>query len=252
MNLYVCTSELKTPNALVLNGLLKDESIKLKSIYFSKASGGDKGLLFKIKRLTGYGIKNLFKIYLQKIKRLRSIESKWDVSNELSQCLSKLKSSGVITLNGEDFHPFLKAVKEDKNGILLLIYFNRIIPKRFIGPTPIINVHPGLLPDYRGAQPIFWALFNNEKKLGLSVHRVDAGIDTGPIYKSYFFENTDDSIHSNLIKSSLKLRDELPNLLHQIYELELTPIDQPESKAYFSRPDASQVSTFLGMGKRYY
>jgi methionyl-tRNA formyltransferase len=45
-----------------------------------------------------------------------------------------------------------------------------------------INVHGALLPAYRGPNPIEWALVNGEREAGVTIHAVDAGIDTGPIF----------------------------------------------------------------------
>ena len=45
-----------------------------------------------------------------------------------------------------------------------------------------VNIHTGITPDYRSADPIFWALYCNEpEKVGVTIHFVDKGIDTGPI-----------------------------------------------------------------------
>ncbi len=44
-----------------------------------------------------------------------------------------------------------------------------------------INAHPALLPKYRGPDPLFWQLMNGEKQTGLTIHRMDADFDTGPI-----------------------------------------------------------------------
>jgi methionyl-tRNA formyltransferase len=44
-----------------------------------------------------------------------------------------------------------------------------------------INTHPALLPKYRGPDPTFWHMMNGEKEIGLTVHRMDAEFDTGPI-----------------------------------------------------------------------
>ncbi|MEX2425477.1 MAG: formyltransferase family protein [Thermomicrobiaceae bacterium] len=44
-----------------------------------------------------------------------------------------------------------------------------------------INVHPSLLPAYRGPEPLFWIFRNGETESGLTLHRVDASLDTGPI-----------------------------------------------------------------------
>jgi methionyl-tRNA formyltransferase len=54
-------------------------------------------------------------------------------------------------------------------------------PIREIAPHGFINCHAGKLPFYRGRNPINWALINNEAEVGLTVHHVDEGIDTGDI-----------------------------------------------------------------------
>jgi methionyl-tRNA formyltransferase len=44
-----------------------------------------------------------------------------------------------------------------------------------------INAHPALLPKYRGPEPVFWQLMNGEPQIGMTIHRMDAQFDTGPI-----------------------------------------------------------------------
>ncbi len=48
-------------------------------------------------------------------------------------------------------------------------------------PLGVLNVHPSLLPAGRGAEPVFWTLRRGERVTGVTVHRMDAGLDTGPI-----------------------------------------------------------------------
>jgi methionyl-tRNA formyltransferase len=48
-------------------------------------------------------------------------------------------------------------------------------------PLGILNVHPSLLPAGRGPEPVFWTLRRGEQMTGVTVHRMDAGFDTGPI-----------------------------------------------------------------------
>ena len=50
-----------------------------------------------------------------------------------------------------------------------------------VPPLGIINTHPSLLPRYRGPNPIAWTVRNGERELGYSIHRMDAGFDTGPL-----------------------------------------------------------------------
>jgi methionyl-tRNA formyltransferase len=50
-----------------------------------------------------------------------------------------------------------------------------------VPPLGILNVHPSLLPAGRGAEPVFWTLRRGERVTGTTVHRMDAGLDTGPM-----------------------------------------------------------------------
>jgi methionyl-tRNA formyltransferase len=59
--------------------------------------------------------------------------------------------------------------------------FNRRIPKRILNKFKCINIHYGLLPRYRGWHPINWAIINDEKHVGFTIHLMDEGIDSGPI-----------------------------------------------------------------------
>jgi methionyl-tRNA formyltransferase len=53
-----------------------------------------------------------------------------------------------------------------------------------LAPRGAINIHTGITPEYRSADPIFWALYNGEPdKVGVTIHFVDRGIDTGPIIR---------------------------------------------------------------------
>jgi methionyl-tRNA formyltransferase len=64
---------------------------------------------------------------------------------------------------------------------LVIVGYGQIIPQSIIDipPRGIINVHASLLPKYRGAAPIQWAIANGESRTGVTTMRIDAGLDTG-------------------------------------------------------------------------
>jgi len=67
--------------------------------------------------------------------------------------------------------------------VVVIIAYGQIIPARLL-PIPKlgwINLHASLLPKYRGAAPINWAIVNGETKTGVTSMRIDAGMDTGEI-----------------------------------------------------------------------
>ena len=60
--------------------------------------------------------------------------------------------------------------------------FQHILRPSFFAEFPYcLNVHPAWLPDYRGPEPILWELLEGEQQPGVTLHKVDAGIDTGDI-----------------------------------------------------------------------
>jgi len=66
---------------------------------------------------------------------------------------------------------------------VVIIAYGRIIPANLLAIPPLgwINVHASLLPSYRGAAPIQWAILNGETCTGITTMQVDAGLDTGPV-----------------------------------------------------------------------
>jgi methionyl-tRNA formyltransferase len=64
---------------------------------------------------------------------------------------------------------------------MVVVGYGQIIPQSIIdlAPLGIINVHGSLLPKYRGAGPIQWAILNGETRTGVTTMRIDAGLDTG-------------------------------------------------------------------------
>ncbi len=79
-----------------------------------------------------------------------------------------------------EFHAFLKGFGA---GAMVVVGYGKIIPQSIIDIAPhgIINVHASLLPKYRGAAPIQWAIANGETRTGVTTMRIDAGLDTGDI-----------------------------------------------------------------------
>lgn len=80
---------------------------------------------------------------------------------------------------------FIEAVKELNADIFIVVAF-RMLPEVVwnIPPLGTINLHASLLPQYRGAAPINWAIINGEKETGLTTFKIDHKIDTGKIILS--------------------------------------------------------------------
>ena len=70
-----------------------------------------------------------------------------------------------------------------KPDAVVIIAYGQIVPRRLIDIPRLgwINLHASLLPKYRGAAPIAWAIVNGESTTGLTTMQIDAGMDTGPM-----------------------------------------------------------------------
>ncbi|HEY6460916.1 MAG TPA: methionyl-tRNA formyltransferase [Polyangiaceae bacterium] len=74
--------------------------------------------------------------------------------------------------------------REQKADVALVVAYGRILPKDVLeGPRlGCVNVHASLLPKYRGAAPITWAVVNGERESGVTLMKLDEGMDTGPTF----------------------------------------------------------------------
>jgi methionyl-tRNA formyltransferase len=83
-------------------------------------------------------------------------------------------------IRSESAEAFFKRIAPDA---VVIIAYGQIIPRSLIDIPRLgwINLHASLLPKYRGAAPINWAIVNGETRTGLTTMKVDAGMDTGPI-----------------------------------------------------------------------
>jgi methionyl-tRNA formyltransferase len=82
--------------------------------------------------------------------------------------------------NNDEFRGRLAGLKPDA---IIVVGYGRIIPQWMIDLPPLgnINLHASLLPKYRGAAPIQWAIAGGESKTGVTTMRIDAGLDTGDV-----------------------------------------------------------------------
>ena len=76
---------------------------------------------------------------------------------------------------------FIQVMKELNPDVIVVVAFGQIIPKEILHMPKYgcINVHASLLPAYRGAAPIQWAVINGDKESGVTIMRMDEGVDTG-------------------------------------------------------------------------
>ena len=105
---------------------------------------------------------------------------------------------------------FLDALKAWKADLFVVVAF-RMLPKVVweIPPMGTFNLHAALLPQYRGAAPINWAVINGDKATGVTTFMIDEGMDTGKImYREQYIIDPDEnvgSVHDNLMEIGSRL-----------------------------------------------
>lgn len=101
----------------------------------------------------------------------------------------------------------------------LLFFFPYLLPGVILDCLPLgfYNLHPALLPKYRGGDPLFWQIKEGEEYAGVTLHRLDSGMDTGPIVDSFAFPIRDDDTHNTLrnsiVYTGYKMLEDIESLL---------------------------------------
>lgn len=83
----------------------------------------------------------------------------------------------------KDLAPFLETIQSLRPDLMLVWSYPMLLPPELtsLAPNGAFNIHSGKLPEYRGGHVMMWALINGERESAATLHRVDAGIDTGPV-----------------------------------------------------------------------
>ena len=128
---------------------------------------------------------------------------------------------------------FLNTLRELEPDIAVVCSFNYKIPKVMldIPKDGFVNVHPSLLPKYRGGNPYSAIIMNGEKESGVTLHLMDEGFDTGDILLQKSFKiNANETMGTLFNKTNFMGMDMLVEVL-QNYELGiLNRIKQPEGE----------------------
>ncbi len=84
-------------------------------------------------------------------------------------------------------------LRENAADVALVMAYGRILPAEVLAAPRrgAMNLHASLLPRYRGAAPINWAIVNGETQTGVSLMQMDEGLDTGPVYSRHALDLAD-------------------------------------------------------------
>ena len=126
---------------------------------------------------------------------------------------------------------FIAAFKEWRIDLAVVVAYGQIIPSSLleIPCFGFINVHSSLLPEYRGAAPINWALINGETETGVTIMLLDEGLDTGDIILQDTIpiepEDSAAGLHDKLSLLGSKLLEKAIDILRREKRWNTTPQD---------------------------
>lgn len=121
-----------------------------------------------------------------------------------------------------------------KPQAVVVVAYGRIIPPWMLAISPMgnFNVHASLLPKYRGAAPIQWAIANGDKVTGITIMQLDEGLDTGPVLLQREMPVEDDDTTVTLSPRLAHLGAELlVEALEKFAGERLTPHPQDHARA---------------------
>ena len=119
---------------------------------------------------------------------------------------SKKLNVDYLILKNVNSKESVKKLESYNADIFVSMSFDQIIKKKLISVPPkgFINCHAGALPFYRGRNVLNWAIINDEKKFGITVHYIDENIDTGDIIKQKLYPITDQDDYGSLLNKAHK------------------------------------------------
>lgn len=117
---------------------------------------------------------------------------------------AKAKANNIDLLSPANINSkeFIDQAERYECELFVSMSYNQIFKKTLINlpPKKTINCHAGKLPFYRGRNILNWALINDEKEFGITVHYIDEGIDTGDIILQKSYPITDDDTYASLLQ----------------------------------------------------
>jgi methionyl-tRNA formyltransferase len=130
--------------------------------------------------------------------------------------------------------PQLAQIKPD---LIVVVAFGQILPQTVLASARMgaVNLHPSLLPRYRGPAPIHWAIINGDEKTGITTMFMDTGTDTGDILLSETAvirpDDTSASLQDRLAAKGARLLEET---IAALSAGRLIPVPQDETQATYA------------------
>ncbi len=134
-------------------------------------------------------------------------------------------------------------IRELQPQVIVVAAYGQILRPQVLSipPSGVINVHPSLLPKYRGASPIAGALLAGEEKTGVTIMLMDEGMDTGPILAQISIKIRPEDTTGSLVERLARMgADLLLETLPRWLEGQIKPQPQDNARATYTKPIAKK------------
>tara|TARA_Y100000590_G_scaffold258877_1_gene290550 strand:+ start:2546 stop:3328 length:783 start_codon:yes stop_codon:yes gene_type:complete len=211
-----------------------------------------------------YLISKFYKLYFSEILALSSKKILFKIlnflfpsglKNDFFSVRSAFKKNKISffnikeNINQKKYFEKIKNIKPD-----IIISSNSLIFNRDILDIPrlgCINRHTSLLPSYGGLWPVIQAIANNEKKTGVSIHKMTSKIDVGDIYAQREIDISNNKNVSSIYKAAFSISGNLIiEAIENLINNKTLPIS-PRSKSYYSFPTKIDWINFRKNGGRF-
>lgn len=150
-------------------------------------------------------------------------------------------------------------IKRYKPDLFLSVFFNQIFKTDILKIPHLgtVNLHPAYLPNYRGVSPTFWALANEEKETGVTLHTIDdEEIDAGRVVSQRKVKILPDDSETSLYRRCAlagveMLQEMMDNLLRNKNFFKSLPKLKVKAGSYYSIPKKEAVEKFLNLGRKF-
>jgi len=161
--------------------------------------------------------------------------------------------------NGVNFVTIKESLAKEKDAIIdkilsskaevgVVADFGYIVPKQILSifPKGLINIHFSLLPKYRGASPVQFAILNGDAQTGITFQLMEYALDTGPILHQIPYPLDGSETSGGLYTTLFDLaRAQLPVVLQNYLTGKITPTPQDESKATYTSSPSHPKNTYI-------
>ena len=156
---------------------------------------------------------------------------------------------GIPVISFDKLSQHLDEIEKIDYDIAVTASFGQILNEKFLSIAPCINVHPSLLPKYRGATPIQSALLSGDKVTGVSIMKVVRAVDAGDVIAQKQVKIEEDDDYTTLQE---KLADVGGDMLVEVLDLfalgQVKTFKQDDDKATFCRK-LEKSDAFLDLNK---